>query len=90
MLLKALPDRLGALDGGPDAGLDVVIVSLVLVLLLAPDQVSVGVLLKLGPDQVEGERRQLGTGEWIRAVCGSVGECLLVSVRVSVSECVSK
>ena len=58
-LPRALPDGLGALDGGPDAGLDVVIVTLVLVLLLAPDQVSVGVLLKLGADQVEGERRQL-------------------------------
>lgn len=35
------PDRAGTLDGGADAGLDVVVVTLVLVLFLTPHQISI-------------------------------------------------
>lgn len=56
---STLPHRLGSLDGGPDAGLDVVVVALVLVLLLAPDQVSVGEAIRLGLHLVKREGRQL-------------------------------
>ena len=40
-----LPDGFGAFNGGPHARLDVVIVALVLVLLLGPDQIGTGVLI---------------------------------------------
>ena len=56
-----LPDRLGTVDSGAHAGFHIVIVALILMLLLTPDQVSVGVLLRLSLKQVKGEWRQLGT-----------------------------
>ncbi len=54
-----LPDRLGSLDGGADAGLDVVVVTLVLVLLLTPDQISIYVTISFCFHQVEWERGEL-------------------------------
>lgn len=57
---ESLPDRLGTVDGGAHAGLDIVVVSLVLMLLLTPDQVSIGIFLGLCPYQVKRERRELG------------------------------
>lgn len=57
---ESLPDRLGTVSGGAHAGLDVVVVSLVLMLLLTPDQVSIGIFLSLSLHQVKGERRELG------------------------------
>lgn len=57
---RRLPHGLGPADGGAQSGLHVVVVALVLVLLLAPGQIGVGVLLHLLQQQVEGERRQLG------------------------------
>ena len=59
-LPTALPHRLGAVDGGPQPGLHVVVVALVLVLLLAPGQLGIGVLLHLLQQEVKGEGRQLG------------------------------
>lgn len=59
-LPATLPHRLGAVDGGPQPGLHVVVVALVLVLLLAPGQLGAGVLLHLLQQEVEGEGRQLG------------------------------
>lgn len=60
---ERLPDRLGTVDGGAHAGLDVVVVSLVLMLLLTPDQVSIGIFLSLSLHQVERERRELWRSE---------------------------
>lgn len=57
---RRLPHGLGTADGGAQPGLHVVVVALVLVLLLAPGQLGIGVLLHLLQQQVEGERRQLG------------------------------
>lgn len=57
---RRLPHGLGTADGGAQPGLHIVVVALVLVLLLAPGQLGVGVLLHLLQQQVEGERRQLG------------------------------
>lgn len=54
-----VPDRLGSLDGGPDARLDVVVVTLVLVLLLTPHQVGVWEAIHLRLHLVKRERRQL-------------------------------
>lgn len=54
-----LPDVLGLVDGGPDAWLHVVIVTLVLVLLLTPHQVGVVETLKLRLHLVERERGEL-------------------------------
>lgn len=54
-----VPDRLGSLDGGPDAGLDVVVVTLVLVLFLTPHQVGVWETAHLRLHLVKRERRQL-------------------------------
>lgn len=61
-----LPDGLGTVDGGAHARLDVVIVALVLMLLLTPHQVSIGVFLSLGLDQIEGEWRELRDGRGVR------------------------
>lgn len=57
---RSLPDGLGTFDGGAHAGLDVVVVTLVFMLLLTPDQVSVGIFLSLSFHQVKRERRELG------------------------------
>lgn len=57
-----LPDGLDAVNGGAHARLHVVVVALVLMLLLAPHQVSIGVFLRLGLHQVEGERGELQEG----------------------------
>lgn len=54
-----VPDGLGSLDGGPDARLDVVVVTLVLVLFLTPHQVGVGETIHLRLHLVKRERRQL-------------------------------
>lgn len=54
-----VPDRLGSLDGGPDARLDVVVVTLVLVLFLTPHQVGVWETAHLRLHLVKRERRQL-------------------------------
>lgn len=59
---RSLPHGLGPVDGGAQPGLDVVVVALVLVLLLAPHQLGVGVLLRLLLQEVEGERGQLRGG----------------------------
>lgn len=82
---RGLPHGLGAADGGPQPGLHVVVVALVLVLLLAPGQLGVGVLLHLLQQQVEGERRQLGGGG------GSRQESVLrVAVRAGARGTVSR
>jgi hypothetical protein len=52
---RASPDGLGTVNGGPKSRLHVVIVALVLVLFLAPGQLSVRVLLRLLQQEVEGE-----------------------------------
>ena len=54
------PDGARPADGGSDARLHVVVVALVLVLLLAPNQIGVRVAIGLRLHQVEGERRELG------------------------------
>lgn len=56
---KYLPDRTCAGDGGADTRSDVVVVALVLVLLLAPHQVSLWILLNLCFHQVKWEWREL-------------------------------
>lgn len=56
---KALPDGTCAGDGGADARPDVVVVALVLVLLLAPHNLSLWILLNLCFHQVKRERREL-------------------------------
>lgn len=53
------PDRAGVASAGGEAGLDVVVVTLVLVLLLAPNQVCVDVLVDFSLHQIEGEWREL-------------------------------
>lgn len=55
----ASPHGLGAADGGAQPRLHVVVVALVLVLLLAPHQIGVGVLLHFPQQQVKGEGREL-------------------------------
>lgn len=45
--------------GVGDAGLDVVVVTLVLVLLLAPHQVGIDVLVDFSLHQIKGERKEL-------------------------------
>lgn len=55
-MARASPHRLGTVNGGPEPGLHVVVVALVLVLLLAPGQLGVRVFLYLLQQQVEGER----------------------------------
>lgn len=51
----SIPDRLSTVNGGPKSWLDIVIVALVLVLFLAPGQLSIGILLCLSQQEVEGE-----------------------------------
>lgn len=53
------PDRAGVASAGGEAGLDVVVVTLVLVLLLAPNQVCVDELVDFSLHQIEGEWREL-------------------------------
>lgn len=69
-----LPDGLGFLRGGPDARLHVVVVTLVLVLLLTPDQVGVGEALRLRLHLVEGERGEL-RGETACRYCLFTSHC---------------
>lgn len=69
-----LPNGLGFLRGGPDARLHVVIVTLVLVLLLTPDQVGVGEALRLRLHLVEGERGEL-RGETACRYCLFTSHC---------------
>lgn len=59
MLSGTVPDRLGSLYGGPDARLDVVVVTLILVLFLTPHQVGVWETNHLRLHLVKRERRQL-------------------------------
>lgn len=54
-----VPNGAGAVDGGAEAGFDVVIVTLVLVLFLAPHQVSVGITICLHLHLVKREGREL-------------------------------
>lgn len=69
------PHGLGTADGGAQPGLHVVIVALVLVLLLAPGQLGIGVLLHLPQQKVKGEWRQLWRepGLWSGGACGEPG-----------------
>lgn len=53
------PDGAGVASAGGEAGLDVVVVTLVLVLLLAPNQVCVDELVDFSLHQIEGEWREL-------------------------------
>lgn len=53
------PDEAGVASAGGEAGLDVVVVTLVLVLLLAPNQVCVDELVDFSLHQIEGEWREL-------------------------------
>lgn len=69
-LPATLPHRLGAVDGGPQPGLHVVVVALVLVLLLAPGQLGAGVYFctscsrrSKGKGESWGEREELLSGE---------------------------
>jgi len=68
-----IPNRLGAGNGGSHAWFDIVVVTLVLVLLLAPHHVSVGVLITLSFHQVEGEGRELFNASDGHSVVHSVG-----------------
>lgn len=56
---KSLPDRTCTGSGGEDARPDVVVVALVLVLLLAPHQLSLWILINLCLHQVKREWREL-------------------------------
>lgn len=49
------PDGAGVASAGGEARLDVVVVTLVLVLLLAPDQVCIDVLVNFSLHQIKGE-----------------------------------
>lgn len=72
MVTTDSPDGPAVVDGGSDARLDVVVVSLVLVLLLAPNQISVWIKISLRFYQIKRERGELKTEEslnfknWIR------------------------
>lgn len=54
---RTVPDRFGSLDRGPDARLDIVIVTLVLVLFLTPHQVCFGEAVNLCLHLIKWERR---------------------------------
>ena len=90
-----VPNGPGAVNGGAEAGFDVVIVTLVLVLFLAPHQVSVGITICLHHHLVKRDGRELeekeidgGEREMRLEVCVCVCVCTVpVCVCMRVYTC---
>lgn len=69
-LKSNLPDVACVTDGGADAGLDIVIIAVVFVLFLTPNQICIWIVISLFFHQIKGEWGQLPKKEICHNVVG--------------------